>query len=85
MTQQELANEAGISLRTLQRLEDGENTSLDTLVRIMMGLGIQENLSLLFPDPHIRPVDMVRSTRKAKQRARPKKQQTTPKKWEWGE
>lgn len=86
LTQAELARDAGIGERTLRRLETGERPTLDTLIRVMSALGIEQNLDALVPDAGIRPVERVRSRGSERRRARPKKHGTTPAKpWRWAE
>jgi len=44
ITQAQLAEEAGVSPRTIGRLEKGQGVSVDTFIRVMMALGIQQSL-----------------------------------------
>ena len=83
ITQSELAKNAGISERTLRRLESGAGATLDTLVRILVALRLQENVEHLVPDPRIRPVERVRSGGTERQRSRPVKKPKTADKWHW--
>jgi transcriptional regulator with XRE-family HTH domain len=48
-SQQSLATEAGISLRTLSRIEGGETTTIDTLARIAAALGMTSSELLAEP------------------------------------
>ncbi len=84
ITQAELAENAGVSERTLRRLEAGQGATLDTLIRIMTGLQIQENLQLLLPDPRIRPIERVRSGGRERQRSSPQNIRKKVAPWEWG-
>ena len=61
LTQAQLATEAGLSLSTLRRLEDGKNVSLDNLIRVMDALQIAGRLDALTPALDIRPVERVLS------------------------
>lgn len=83
-TQVELAKESRISTKTLQRLEKGEGVSLDTFIRVLQALRLQENLKILLPDASIRPVERVRFKGKERQRARPSKRQKKDSTWKWG-
>ena len=71
-TQRQLAEEAGISLRTLRRLENGEGTSLDNFLRVLIALRLQHVLEHVLPDPTIRPMERLEGRKKLRQRARPK-------------
>jgi transcriptional regulator with XRE-family HTH domain len=53
LTQQELAEQAGLGLRTVQRLESGAAaTQLSGLLRVCRVLGLVEQLDTLIPEPH---------------------------------
>ncbi len=71
ITQQQLADRAGVSLRTIKRLEAGEGTSLDTFIRVLKVLGVSGNLAALIPDQTVRPLERIRQGGKQRQRARP--------------
>jgi transcriptional regulator with XRE-family HTH domain len=84
VNQQQLAREAGVSRRTVTRLENGESVSLDTLLRVMRALGIVGRLASLLPDPAVRPIDRVRLKEKERRRARSKPAASkTP--WTWAD
>ena len=70
--QSELARQAGVSRRTITRLETGRSVSLDTLLRVMRALGVVDRLSTLLPDSEVRPIDRVRLGSKQRRRARAK-------------
>jgi transcriptional regulator with XRE-family HTH domain len=84
ITQSQLADAAGISLRTVTRMAKGEGISLDTFIRILIALGIQENLAGLVPDPGIRPVERVRGVKRERLRARPSGRPPIKEPWTWG-
>lgn len=84
VTQADLAREAGVSLRTITRLESGEGASLDTFIRVLRALGLAEALAALIPDPTVRPVERVRGAARERRRARRKKSEA-PKPWTWGD
>lgn len=84
-TQAEVAKNAGISTKTMRRLENGEGVSLDTFIRVLKALDLDENLKILVPDSSIRPVDRVRFKGKERQRARPPKRQINKSTWKWGD
>ncbi|MBI9051527.1 MAG: helix-turn-helix transcriptional regulator [Anaerolineaceae bacterium] len=85
MTQAQVASSAGISLRTLGRLEKGQDVSLDTFLRVLIALGIQSNLQTLLPDPMVRPIERVQFNGEQRKRARPKKSPASESKWTWGD
>lgn len=69
IAQTDLAEKAGISTRTLRRFESGEGGTLDSFIRLLIGLNIDGNLSMLIPDSTVRPIERVRQTKKERMRA----------------
>jgi transcriptional regulator with XRE-family HTH domain len=84
VNQQQLAREAGVSRRTITRLENGESVSLDTLLRVMRALDVIDRLGALLPDPAVRPIDRVRLKDKERRRARAKPT-THTEPWTWAD
>lgn len=83
INQADLADEAGVSRRTITRLENGEGVSLDTLIRVMSALGLADRFAVLFPDPAIRPIERIRQG-KERQRAR-RTSKSAAKPWHWND
>mgnify|MGYP003681936237 CR=1 FL=1 len=84
ITQAQLAEEAGVSPRTIGRLEKGQGVSMDTFIRIMMALNIQQNLEALLPDPSVRPIERIGMGAAERKRARPTKSNDDLPTWSWG-
>lgn len=55
MSQQDLEDKTGVSKRSISRLEQGESVQFDNLVKILVALGLGENIELLVPDQSKRP------------------------------
>lgn len=70
VNQTTLARNAGVSRRTVTRLENGEGVSLDTLIRVMKALGVADRLQELLPDPAVRPIERIRLKGRERQHAR---------------
>lgn len=51
LTQQELASNAGVGIKALQRLESKGHGTLETSVRVAVALGVQDAFSGLFEAP----------------------------------
>jgi putative transcriptional regulator len=85
ITQQQLAELAGVRLNTIHRLENGRGVSLDTFIRVMTALGLQGDLESLLPDADIRPVDRVQTGGVERQRACPKPSTSKEGRWTWGD
>ncbi len=85
ITQAQLAEEAGVSPRTIGRLEKGQGVSVDTFIRIMIALGIQQSLEALLPDPAVRPIERVGIGAGERKRARPTQTSNERPTWSWGD
>ena len=67
--QTKLAQQAGISARTLRRLESGEGGSMDSFIRVLIALNLDSNLSVLIPDSTVRPMERTRPAKIERLRA----------------
>lgn len=86
LTQAELAKEAGVSKRTLIRLEGGESTQLTNLIRILRTLDLLGNLDAFIPPPVSSPVEQLRMEGKRRKRASHKSIAPRPQEeWTWGD
>ena len=85
ITQAQLAEEAGVSPRTIGRLETGQGVSLDTFIRTMMALRIHQSLEALLPDPSVRPIERVSLRARERKRARPTGNRDERPTWSWGD
>lgn len=83
MTQKELANNSGVALSTVIRLENGEGCNLDNLIKIMRILGIVKNFNMLIPEQEVIPSDILYKKSKPKRVYKSKKEEILP--WIWGE
>lgn len=70
LTIDELADRSGVSARTIVRLEGGEGSRLDNLIRVLRGLGKLSALDAFLPEPTLSPKELVRRSGKPRQRAR---------------
>lgn len=55
MSQQDLEDKSGVSKRSISRLEQGETVQVDNLFKILIALGLGDNIDLLVPDQMKRP------------------------------
>lgn len=87
LTQAQLAGMAGISKRTLERLESGAAaTQLTSFIRACRSLGLLERLDLFLPTPKVSPVEQLKlQGRKRKRASGSKIEKTSSKKWSWGD
>ena len=85
VTQRALAEDAGIGLRTLGRLEAGQPSSLDSLLRLAIVLGLADGLLNAVPSQEIRPIERMDSGGRERRRARPRKGVSREEPWSWAE
>ena len=87
LTQIELAREAGVSKRTVERLESGMvAVQLGGFLRVCRALGLLERFDALIPEPIPSPISQLKLRGKARKRAsRKPPAKGAPKKWAWGE
>jgi len=85
ITQAQLAREAGISRRTLVRLEQGEGAvGAAALVRVLRALGLLDRFELLVPEPLPSPIDLLRLQGRRRRRAsRVPRGDAAPAPWTW--
>ena len=85
-TQAELAREAGVAKRTLERVEAGESTQTATLIRILRALHMLEALVAAIPEQGPRPMDLLKLRGKERRRASSKNRQKADEAdWSWGD
>ena len=85
MTQAHLAEQAGVSRPTVQRLENGASTQLTNLVRVLRALHLTSNLDSLVPARVASPIQQARMAGKQRQRASSQRRGTDERKavWTW--
>ena len=87
LTQAALAEQAGLSKRTVERLESGEvATQFSGFLRVCRTLGLLERFDALIPEAVTSPMEQLRQQGRKRQRATARKAEPgTPKQWTWGE
>lgn len=86
-TQEDLAKAAGLSKRTIERMEAGHSAQLSNLVRAMRALHLAQNFNVLLPAAEgPSPLEQLKHKGKERRRASAPKP-TAPGKsgWTWGE
>lgn len=68
-TLQEVANSAGVGLRTAGRAEAGENPTLATLIKLMRALGRIDSLDAFMPPALPSPIAMAKLAGRVRERA----------------
>ncbi|HTT06565.1 MAG TPA: helix-turn-helix domain-containing protein [Steroidobacteraceae bacterium] len=92
LTQARLAEEAGVSKRTVERLEAGESTDCVMLLRVLRALKLLEGLEQLLPDRPQSPLALLGRRGRVRKRVAGSRRQSTevspsepPAPWKWRE
>ena len=86
LTQEELATAAGVSKRTIERLETGSSVQLSNFIRTLRALDLVQSLEHVIPPVAPSPIAQLKLQGKERQRASsPKGPQPPSDRWRWGE
>jgi len=86
LTQEELADAAGVSKRTIERLETGQSIQLSNLIRAFRALNLLQNLDHLIPQTAASPIEQLKLRGKERRRASSRKVPLTASgQWTWAE
>lgn len=83
LTQAQLAERSGVSLRTIANLESGHDITFGNLLSILRALSMLSRLELIAPQQEIRPSELAAQKPK-RQRVRKTAAQTSHS-WKWGD
>lgn len=86
LSQAELARSAGVSLRTLARMEAGEPPQFENFLRVLLALGLEEGLEGLIPPAAPGPIaELEARSRQPRRRASRRRSAPARKRWQWGD
>jgi len=87
LAQADLAEQAGLSKRTVERVEAGHSTQIASMIRILRVLDLADNLENLIPEATSRPMELLKLKNKTRKRASPTRKTSTAggRKWLWGD
>ena len=87
LTQAQLAMQAGVAKRTVERLEAGTvGPQLSGFIRVCRVLDVIERFDLLVPEPVPSPVEQLKLRGHKRRRASANRQPKAPsKRWQWGD
>lgn len=87
LTQGDIAEQSGVSKRTVERLEAGESVQSTSLIRIFRSLGLLPRLEILFPESIPSPIAQLKLHGKKRRRASSKGSRSSDIKttWNWGD
>ena len=69
LTQAELAAQAGVSKRTVERIESGASAQLVSIIRVLRTLGLADRLDAVVPEAAPSPMELLKLRGKQRQRA----------------
>lgn len=82
LTQAALAEQAGVSRSTVDRLERGHSVQLNNLVRVLRELKLLDRLDVLLPPATPTPMELLE--REGRRQRAPRRKEGD-KKWTWGD
>ena len=86
LTQANVAEQAGVSKRTVERIEAGSAAQTSSLIRILRVLNLLQVLDQLIPETGPRPMDLLKLKGKQRERASSsRKSDKSNKVWSWGD
>ena len=80
LTQKELSDKSGVSLRSITRFESGEDISLVNFMKLMNAMELMNKFVNVIPDMNNRPSSYLKNV-KTRQRASAKRKADTGFKW----
>ena len=87
-TQAALAQNSGVPLRTIERIEAGTAVGFDSIVQVLRALNLAANLDQLVPETNVIPMQMVGHRSAERRRAslpRSRQLERTGEPWVWGD
>ena len=86
LSQEQVATRSGLSRRTVTAIENGEGSTLTTLIAILRALNALDTLESFLPDPGISPMAMTSMLQDAPRKYASKPRKTPPATpWKWGD
>ncbi len=83
MTQAELADRCGISLSTITRIENGDDSKWSNIIKILIEFNLTDNIDVLIPKPTLDYKAVFEEKPKRKRASH--KNISTNNNWIWGE
>jgi transcriptional regulator with XRE-family HTH domain len=83
LTRENLAADVGLSVDTVRNAEMGRNVSIETLIRLLRGLGQLDDLAALLAVRGPSPVKLAERLGKIRQRASGSRSKDDSGRWQW--
>ena len=84
LSQDEFAQKAGVSLKTITNFESGSDVKFSSFIKFLKALELADNLEILVPDVSKRPSSFL-ATEKQRQRVRKSGSQEEIGNFSWGD
>lgn len=84
-TQAQVAEQAGIAKRTLERIEAGASAQMSNMIRILRVLDLLPGLDRMIPPELAGPIDLLKREGKVRRRASARRPDQTDEPWSWQE
>lgn len=86
LTQAEVADQAGVSKRTVERIEAGGSAQMTSMFRVLRVLNLLPGLDRMIPEVGPRPMDLLKRKGKLRQRASSSRRRAqVAESWSWDE
>jgi len=86
LTQADLAEQAGVAKRTVERIEAGASAQMSSMIRIFRVLDLLPGLDQLISEAGPSPMDLLKRKGKPRKRASGSRSADKPdKSWRWGD
>lgn len=84
LTQADVAEQAGVAKRTVERIEAGASAQMSSIIRIFRVLDLLPGLDRMLPEAGPRPMNLLKQKGKVRQRASRRRRSDRPgKPWSW--
>lgn len=84
LTQADVAEQAGVAKRTVERIEAGASAQMSSIIRILRVLDLLPGLDRMIPEAGPRPMNLLKQKGKVRQRASGRRgSDRSNKPWSW--
>lgn len=85
LTQAQLADRAGVSKSTVERIEDGNTAQFSSFIRVVRALGLLSQFESFLPEQVASPMTQLKLKSNQRRRASSKRGRDSAKPWSWGD
>lgn len=85
LTQDELAERAGISLSTVAAIERGADARMGSYLCVLRALNMLENANAFVPEQPVRPTQLAKLGHERKRATSPARRKDSNNAWAWGD